>query len=195
MQGAGAAQRELLLQPGAHLGVGAGKLHDVQGAADIQAGSADEDGRTALGEQSVDLPAGQPLVLGDVGGVGDVPDVEEVVRDTATFPGRQFGGADVHPPVQLHGVGVDDFAVEMAGQGDAQVGLSCRGGTDDGDDPRCGGCFPHRHSLANPTACTRSSYVTGWWRGRCPGEVPARHAPCVRPAEAGPAKAELHSHE
>lgn len=148
-QGA-AAQRDLFLQAGADLGVGAGELHDVQGAADVEAGSADEDGSAALGEQFVDLQAGQPLVVGDVRGVGDVPDVEEVVRDTAALLGRQFGGADVHPPVQLHGVGVDDLAVEMAGQGDAQVGLSCRGGTYDGDDPRGGGCFPHRPSLAAP---------------------------------------------
>lgn len=143
MQGAGAAERDLLLQPRPDLGVGAGELHGVQGAAHVQPGPADEDGGAALREQGVDLGAGQALVLGDARGLGHVPDVEEVVRDAAPLPRRQLGGADVHPPVQLHGVGVDDFTVEMTGQGDAQIGLSGCRGTDDGDDPRGGSCFPH----------------------------------------------------
>ena len=68
VQRAGAAQRELLLQPGPDLGVGAGELQVVDGPADVQPGAADQDRPAALGEQRVDRGAGQPLVLGDAGG-------------------------------------------------------------------------------------------------------------------------------
>lgn len=61
-----------------------------------------------------------------------------MVRDAAPFLGRQLGGTDVHPPVELHRVGVDDLAAQALGQMDAEIGLSRRGGTDDGDDPRGG---------------------------------------------------------
>ncbi len=167
MQGAAALLGELGLQPGPHLRVGAGEVEGVDGAAYVQAGAADEDGGAALGEQAVDLGAGQPLVLGDVRGPGHVPDVQEVVRDAVALGHRQLGGADVHSPVELHGVGVDDFATEMAGERDAQIGLSGRGGTDDGDDPGYGNCGVHRPSLANPRGASRTSDVTARLRVRC----------------------------
>ena len=53
----------------------------------------------------------------------------------AALLGRELGGADVHAPVELHGVGVDHLAAEALGEGDAQVGLARRGRADDGDDP------------------------------------------------------------
>ena len=124
-------------------------------------------GERPSASSAVDLGAGQPLVLGDAGGLGDVPDVQQVVRDAAALLGRQLGGADVHAPVELHGVGVDDLAAEALGEGDAQIGLSGRGGADDGDDARGGGCAAHRPSLANPGAPPRTSYVTARVRGRC----------------------------
>ncbi|GAA3533026.1 hypothetical protein GCM10022295_13680 [Streptomyces osmaniensis] len=73
------------------------------------------------------------------------------MRDSLALLGRQFGGADIHPSVQLHGVGVDDFAAELPGQKNAQIGLSGCGGADYGDDARGGGCTAHRPSLANLT--------------------------------------------
>ena len=128
-------------------------------------------------EVIVDPRAGQLLVLGDGGGDRDVPDVQEVVRDTATLLGCQLGGTDVHPSVELHGVGVDDLAAEPLGQEDAQIGLSGRGGPDDGDDPRGGGCTTHRPSLANHAATARTSYVTARPRGRCLLRGPGRRFP------------------
>lgn len=119
MQRAGAAQGELLLQAGPYLGVGAGELQVVDGPADVQPGAAHQDRPAALGEQRVDTGAGEPLVLGDAGRDGHVPDVQEVVRDPSALLGRQLGGADVHPSVQLHGVGVDDLAAETLGKENA----------------------------------------------------------------------------
>ena len=45
-----------------------------------------------------------------VEGFGDVADVNEA-------GGFVFGGADVHSPVDLHGVGRDDFGAEVARDG------------------------------------------------------------------------------
>ncbi|GAA2487618.1 hypothetical protein GCM10010393_18700 [Streptomyces gobitricini] len=87
--------------------------------------------------------------------------------DAAALLGRQLGGADVHPPVELHGVGVDDFTAQLLGEVDAQIGLSGRRGADDGDDPRGGSCTSHRPSLANVAAGPRTSYVTARHRRRC----------------------------
>src|SRR5690606_5366013 len=143
VQGAGAPQRELLLQAGAHVGVGPGELEVVDGTADVEAGAAHQDRPAALGEQGVDPLPREPLVLGDGGGDGHVPDVQEVVRHPAALLGRQFGGADVHPSVELHRVGVDDLTSEALRQENTQIGLSGRSGADDGDDAGGGGCAAH----------------------------------------------------
>ena len=37
-------------------------------------------------------------------------------RHTAALAGRELRGANVHSPVQLHGVGVDDLAIQQLGQ-------------------------------------------------------------------------------
>jgi hypothetical protein len=149
VQGAGATLAQLLFDPGTDPGVGAGEFEGVDGAAHVQPRAADEDRRTAFGEQAVDLRSGQSLVLGDARCLGDVPDVEELVRDVTALLGRQLGGSDVHPPVELHGVGVDDFTAQPLSQDDPQIGLSGRGGADDSDDPRGGSSSSHCASLAN----------------------------------------------
>lgn len=167
VQRAGAAQGELLLQTGPYLGIRTGEFEVVDGASDVQAGAADEDGPAVLREQRVDAGAREPLVLGDARRHRHVPDVQQVVGNTAALLGRQLGGADVHPPVELHRVCVDDLTAEALGEVDAEIGLSGRGGTHDGDDPRNGSCSTHRHSLANLGATSRTSYVTVRGRGRC----------------------------
>ncbi len=149
MQCPGAVLGQFRLQRGPDARVRPGELQCVDGALHVQTGTAHEDGRAALGEQPVDLGAGQALVLGDAGGLGDVPDVQQPVGDGPALVERQLGGSDVHPPVELHGVGIDHFAPELLSEEHPQVGLSGCGGTDDGDDPRCGSWTSHCPSLAN----------------------------------------------
>src|SRR5690606_40477898 len=105
VQGERAVFGEFGLQAGAHLRVGAGEVEFVQGGAHVQAGAADQDGDAARGAEVVDDRAGHALVVGRVRGLGDVPDVEQVVGDAAPLVGGELGGTDVHAPVQLHGVG------------------------------------------------------------------------------------------
>src|SRR3712207_8460973 len=52
------------------------------------------------------------LELRDGRGFGHREGVEQVVWDATTLRDRQLGRADVHPAVDLHGVGVDHLATE-----------------------------------------------------------------------------------
>jgi hypothetical protein len=65
-----------------------------------------------------------PLVGRDGRRLGHVQHVEQVVGDAAAFRFGGLGGADVHAPVELHRVGVDDLAAERAGQVHGQRGLA-----------------------------------------------------------------------
>ncbi|GAA1294770.1 hypothetical protein GCM10009647_006150 [Streptomyces sanglieri] len=114
------------------------------------------------------------------------------MRDGFAFGERQLRGADIHPPVELHGVGVDHFAVELLSKKYSQIGLSGRSGTDDGDDPRCGSCASHCHSLANLRRSSRTSEVTG--RERESFAAPARTRPPLV-CHAPPGDAVPHAHQ
>src|SRR5665648_710983 len=60
-----------------------------------------------------------PLVARDGGVLADVEHVELVVRHPAPLGDGQLGGSDVHPAVQLHGVGVDHLPAEPLRERDA----------------------------------------------------------------------------
>ena len=72
-----------------HRRVGAGELSSSRTARMYSAGAADQDRaprpRAAMSSM---VGAGQPLVLGDAGGLGDVPDVEQVMRHAAPLVRR-----------------------------------------------------------------------------------------------------------
>ena len=65
-----------------------------------------------------------------------------MVDDPTPIVDRGLGRADVHPPVLLHRVDVDDVAVEFRREVERQSGLTARGGTDHGD--RGHHCRSHR---------------------------------------------------
>ena len=87
------------------------------------------------------------------------PRVEHVGRHTATLSHRELGRADVHPPVELHAVGVDDLTTELQRQLDSEVGLPRRSWPDHCDHhgrgissgahvailPQVGRAAAHRH--------------------------------------------------
>src|SRR3546814_9851315 len=70
---------------------------------------ADEDGVGAAAVDAADRRAGRLLVPGDSRLVGDIEHVQKVVRDAAALGLGQLRRTDVHAPIQLHGVGVDDL--------------------------------------------------------------------------------------
>ncbi len=137
MQGVRADLLDLGLQPGPDRRFGAREVQVVEHRAHVQAGATDQHGRLAGRQQLVDHTAGQALVDRHRRGLGDLPEVEQVVRDPAALGRCELGRSDVHAPVELHGVGVHHLASEPAGQFDTERGLAGRGGTDDGDHERC----------------------------------------------------------
>ena len=112
--------------PAGGIGVHLGKIDPVQEGLDIEARAPDEEGKASL---LIDLPDGfLRLILKS----DDVPvfrrfrGINEVVRDPLHLFGRDFGGADVHAAVDLHGVRRDDAPVHPFCQLDGDCGLSRR---------------------------------------------------------------------
>lgn len=80
-----------------------------------------------------DLSA-RPLVLRDAELLGDVEDVEQMMRDPPTLGRGDFGGADVHASVHLERIGVDHLAAHLLGHLEGKVGLAHRSWPHDGHD-------------------------------------------------------------
>jgi len=78
-----------------------------------------------------DSPLSVFNVLGDGELLGGFDDVYQVMRDQATDFLRGFGGADVHPPVDFHGVDADDLTAGAAGKRAAKPALPGPGTADD----------------------------------------------------------------
>src|ERR1019366_1316964 len=52
-----------------------------------------------------------------------------MMRNTAALADGQFGSADIEVAIDLQGVAVDDFSVELFGNQERQMALSGPGGT------------------------------------------------------------------
>jgi hypothetical protein len=61
-----------------------------------------------------------------------VQDVDQVVGNKLPFLSGRLGCADIHPAVNLHGIGAEDFTAEPLGQTKSQRGFPGGGGSDDG---------------------------------------------------------------
>ena len=109
-----------LLEPpfvaGPHFRVGVGDAPPVDQGLDVHHGPAAEDRHVAPVADPGDLPLGLVPEVRDTRGVGDIEDVESVVRDAAPLIQRQLGGPDLHAAVLLHRVTVHDLAAEALGQ-------------------------------------------------------------------------------
>ncbi|CAM4010022.1 hypothetical protein TSOC111612_24370 [Tsukamurella ocularis] len=126
---------EAVLEPAPHGGIGRGKGPLVEQRLEVHHRAADDDRRAARGEQGLGVRTGPLLVPRHGGGLGHVQHVELVVRNAAPLRDRELRGADVHAPVHLHRVDVDDLAVQPLGEVQGKVRLAGGGGSDDGDRP------------------------------------------------------------
>ena len=66
-------------------------------------------GTAPCGRDPLDVPGGVALIARDGRRLGDVQHVELVVGYPVTLGDRQLRGPDVHPAVELHGVGIHDL--------------------------------------------------------------------------------------
>ena len=93
-------------------------------------------------------------IVGHGVGFGGIGHIQHVVRQERALLRRGLGGADVHAPVDLHGVHADDFAPKALGQLQAQIAFSAGSGTCHGDH---GGLFAHGYGLPYCTRLKRFS--------------------------------------
>ncbi len=126
------------LQPATHVRIGAGERNVVDCGTCVQAGTADQDRTNALPLQFGDLLACQLLEASHRHGVIRIDDVDEMMPDLSPFLGARLGGADIHAPIHLVGIGVDDFGPfafgrQRFGDGDAESRLAGCGRPHDGD--------------------------------------------------------------
>ena len=101
---------------------------------EIQSRAAHDDGQLASRQNIVH--AGGCLLDETGHGVGLlwIGNADHVVGDALHFLRCGGGGADGHAPVDLHGIGGDDFAVKLFGQLDAELCFAAGGGAHDADD-------------------------------------------------------------
>ena len=128
-QGAGAFDLLAFLKALAHLGVGAGEGNVVDGGAGVQTGASHEDRTHALGLQFGDFGACNLLETRHGHGVIRFDDVDEMMSHLGLFLRGRLGGADIHSPVHLVGIGVDDFRLlalgrQRFGDGDTESRLA-----------------------------------------------------------------------
>jgi hypothetical protein len=120
-QRSGALGRQVILKLLPQRRICSGEFQDVQRRAHVQPGTPGEDGAFAA---CVDVRDGGPCLLlepGDAGFLGHIQDVQEMVPHSPAFGQGDFRRADVHAAVELHGIGVDDFAVQFECQADGKV--------------------------------------------------------------------------
>lgn len=103
----------------------------------IEVGSANDDGsRSASGERIEQLACGVQPVLDREARCMRVCDVEEMMWDLRAECAGWLCRADIHPAVDLHGVGADDLGTRHAARGShRQCALAARGRSDDEEDP------------------------------------------------------------
>ena len=77
----------------------------------------------------------EDLVVRRRGGPSHVPDAQQVVPHALLLVLGELGRSDVHAPVELHRVGVDDLPVQRQRKGDAEVGLAGGRGAHHSHDP------------------------------------------------------------
>ena len=105
----------------------------IQGGSDVQPRPTREDGGPPPLQHIGDRRLRALLEIGQGRLVGDVEDIEQVVRDASTLGDGQLVGPDVHASVELHGIGIDDLAIEGLGEIEREIGLAGRRGADDRD--------------------------------------------------------------
>ena len=133
-QGCDTLVREPRLEARPHVRVGRWDLEPVQGGAHVEPGPARHHGQRPAAQHGIDVGPRVPLVRGDAGLLGHVEHVELVVLDAVPLLRGDLGGADVHPAVELGGVGAHDLAPQPPGERDGEVGLAGGGRADHPDD-------------------------------------------------------------
>ena len=123
----------------AYLRIGAGEGNVVDGRPRVQAGTSDENRTHSPGLQFGYFLADELLEPRHGHGIVRFDDIDEMMPDLRPLLRARFGRADIHAPIHLVCVGVDDFrlfafACQRFGDGNAQPGFAGCGWSDNGHD-------------------------------------------------------------
>lgn len=144
-------------EAGSKFGVGGGAIEEaVEQGHEVERSSGDGEDRASAGGDVGDGGVGSGHEAGDAEGFGWLGDVDEVVRDALPLGGRWLGGADVHSPIDLHGVDAEDLGIEAFGEGQGEGGLADGGAAEEqvqlAGDRRLGHNRPRRRGGAGRRA-------------------------------------------
>jgi hypothetical protein len=89
----------------------------ISQSAEVEAGSAGDDGEFSAAGNFAEGSSGLPAVVAGGEGLVGVGDVDEVMRDAGALFGCGFGAAEIHAAIDGDGIATDDFAVEAFGEG------------------------------------------------------------------------------
>ena len=96
--------RQLVVEPGHHLGVAARKRQIVDNRTQIESGPPDQQGAMCPGRDFIQGGTGRGLKLLHGELVGGLDQVDQVIIHPAAYGRGRRGGADIHAPVHRHGV-------------------------------------------------------------------------------------------
>ena len=128
----------------------------VQAGLDVKAGAADKERQYPLPVQIRQNGPGHPRVSPGAEGLVRIRHVNHVMGHPGLFGRGGLGRADVHAPVNLHGVRPHNLAAEFLGKGKGKAGLAHAGGAAQHDHP--GSC---RASAGHAETSTISASATG----------------------------------
>ena len=106
------------------------KLDIVDNRLDIEAGTADDDRNMPRGIDLLHRFLRKRLELHDVKGLRWIQDVDQIMTDPSHLLRPYLGRSDIHPAVDLHGIGRDDLSPDLCRKLSGQSGLAdcCRTG-------------------------------------------------------------------
>lgn len=90
----------------------------------MEAGATDDQRSLVLVVQPLEHSPSFPLELRNAERQVGIDQIDHVVGNPNPVDGRGLGGADIHPPVHLHGVDRNDLGVEFLGQTKGEITLS-----------------------------------------------------------------------
>ena len=141
----------LRLQTLTHPRIRAGELQLIQGGTHIQAGTTHQNRVAATTANLLNQLTATLLKLRYGGLVPHVHDVQQVVRNTAHLLRRDFCGADIHAPVELHRISVNALTVQTQSQLNGERALTGAGRAHNSDNGQSFGDSHAPHSTGSLT--------------------------------------------
>ena len=126
-------------QLGAKSGVGGRRVTDaIKKGLEIKAGAAAENRQTTARTDFVNCGMRKAGKLSRVERGVDISDINQVMGEAATFGGGRFGRPDVQAAINLHRIDGNDFAAELFGEQQGDLGFAGRGGAGEQQNARRG---------------------------------------------------------